>query len=124
MGVPAHVVAAFAGVATRPVASELRGIVDFEHLYPHGTKHLLCRLVAGSPFGDYRVGLANRLEWILIWLLVREIQRDAILSHDLSVEGSGDGRQVEPEILDDSRGLFLGLFINSDSYGSHNKLLT
>ena len=59
--VPAHF-AAFAGAAARFIAFEPRGIVDFEHLYPHGTKHLLCRLVAGSSFGDYRVGLVNRLE--------------------------------------------------------------
>ena len=82
------------------VALELRGeLRPQQPLHPHGVEHLFRRGIARALLRDDLLRLADGLQRLVVGLGVLEAQGNPLLALDLLVEGAGDGRDVEAEVL-------------------------
>ena len=82
------------------VALELRGeLRPQQPLHPHGVEHLFRRGMARALLRDDPLRLADGLQRLVVGLGVFEAQGNPLLALDLLVEGAGDGRDVEAEVL-------------------------
>ena len=82
------------------VALELRGeLRPQQPLRPHGAEHLFRRGIARAPLRDDLLRLADGLQRLVVGPGVFEAQGNPLLALDLLVEGAGDGRDVEAEVL-------------------------
>ncbi len=91
------------------VALELRGeLRPQQPLHPHGVEHLFRRGIARALLRDDPLRLADGLQRLVVGPGVFEAQGNPPPAPDLLVEGTGDGRGVEAEVL---------------GYGVHGSLL-
>ena len=82
------------------VALELRGeLRPQQSLHPHGVEHLFRRGIARALLRDDPLRLADGLQRLVVGLGVLEAQGNPLLALDLLVEGAGDGRDVDAEVL-------------------------